>query len=259
MEIECPACSTTFKVDPRPVDWSGEIRFHLACPHCSFEFCHRDCPCGIRGLLQPVRLFEFADKRICSIEEYDCLLPEAQAFAVAFRSVLDQLPKSASEKILGYWHQLKHTPHIWLLHDPKEWNGRGYAQASNYGRSLYFASSICCQAPKELLQSIIAHELGHVLCLALDEPTHFLEPSVLQLKKCEWLVWKLMENWRFDQEGVESWAEQNFEFVDRVPQRRKIQLPANECENRIRTWRSQVLEDLKDEVFSPLLEPYLNK
>ena len=122
---------------------------------------------------------------------------------------------------MRHWQSGNGSPHVWLLEDRKEWKGGGWGATRSRGLSLCVVSTLIGRIPDEHLEVVIAHEFGHMLFIAGGEEHHCPDASGVQsllstfkpdplLKfKREWLVWRLMESWDFDQLAMELWMERN--------------------------------------------------
>jgi hypothetical protein len=224
----CGECGQKYEIRVRSVDSTTSIRFCVLCPN-------SNCNCvlqkksdtkqnpskGNLSYRKPIQLFKYSNDFIVELEDYECSEASATNLANAFEYVLNKIPKIASEKILQHWHKGKGSPHVWILNE-QEWKkgAQGVAATSNDGFSLYFISSFVEFLPKDLLRSLIAHELGHVLFVALGEVNHVSLNGPLnnicettgQRKsvKREYLVWALMEGWGFDQLSLDLHIEERF-------------------------------------------------
>lgn len=258
-EHECVYCGKPFQVIPRPRDWSGDIRGEVQCPHCKNKYGWKSFPTGVRYPARPpVTLFRLNNGREVALEDYECSRDQAEAFAGTFRRAWERLPDAASEALTRHWSVKGDTPHIWLLEDREDWRGRGWAAASTDAQSMYFVSGIAIRMPAEHLQTLAAHELGHILFIASGEETHLRrrhEP--MGNMRCEWLVWQLMTAWGYDQPAAEEWMERNFEDSPGVLRMRVRPLEGTEYEGKNAKWRQDVERDLPDKTFPASLTHYL--
>lgn len=154
----------------------------------------------------------FQNETTIFLEEFQTSINDAREFAVRFREVWEAIPTKCRHAVATHWSGPGGAPHVWLLRDPKEWNGKGWAASLPDGRSLFFAASVIPAIPPEHLKVFIAHELGHILWIASMEPTHLEWPQNAEsMCRCEWLVWQLMKAWGYDQIEAEVWVERHFE------------------------------------------------
>jgi hypothetical protein len=189
-----------------------------------------------------VELLMVGDRQV-PLKGYLCSPEDAKRFAAAFRRAFGRLPESARNTLLEYWARNAPAPEVLLPPGPAFWNGDGWAGSAAQGRVLLISAPICPHIPAEHLETFIAHECGHVLCFAVGEPIHTREkPSI----RAEWLIWKLMAAWGFDQPGAELWSYRYVDILDGVAHVRVE--PRDEAEQRqiIQTQREQHLRHLKD-------------
>jgi hypothetical protein len=219
--IHCLECGQSDTIRVRSVSSTTLIRFQIICRN-------SECGCvlqkktdvnnypskGNLSYRKPIQLFKYSNDFIVELEDYECSEASAVNLCNAFEYVLNEIPKIASGKVLQHWQEGIGSPHVWILNEP-EWKkgAQGVAATSNDGLSLYFLSSFVDGLPKDILRGTIAHELGHVLFIALGEENHKssngsqrdTNQTTRQLNsmKREYLVWKLMEKWGFDQSALD--------------------------------------------------------
>jgi hypothetical protein len=226
-EVFCARCRKKQTIRARSSAWTGDLRTTLACttPGCRnvFEDWKKKdrSTKGAISIMPPVSLLTLPGGDPVVLEEYECSEAEAGRFCELFREVLQQIPAAASDAILAHWQTGSGSPHVWLLKDRKEWGGKGWAASRNEGLSLCVVSTLIGQIPDDWTRTAIAHELGHTLFIAGNEPNHvrppvtldsFVNPAPLDplgSLRPEWLVWRLLEAWGFDQPAFEEWMERN--------------------------------------------------
>lgn len=190
------------------------MRTDLACttPGCRYKFkLAIDQPTrGNVSYRLPVELLTLPDGDQVVLEDYECNEAEAVHFCKLFQETLHRIPTAAREAIMAHWQTGRGSPHVWLLNDRREWRGSGWAATRNRGLSLCIVSTLIGQIPDEHIRTAIAHEFGHTLFIAVNERYH-TQPTTAEDAKFrqEWLVWRLMEVWGFDQPSMEEWMERN--------------------------------------------------
>jgi hypothetical protein len=204
--------------------------------------------------MAPVNLLVIGNRQI-ELADFECTCDQAVCFAQTFRDTLDRLPESAASALLEYWARWPDSPRVSLRASPRSWGGRGWAASTDNGRSIYVAASIAIGIPEEYLQTYIAHECGHALCIAVDEPTHSLGPSI----RAEWLNWLLMEAWEFDQEAAELWTYRWVDESHEVPVIRNEPLDEAVQQQRLRDQRQRLLERLQDKSIPRELRPWIEE
>jgi hypothetical protein len=258
MEIPCPNCSESFPVNPRPSNWTGKARVQIQCRHCQFIFRYGTCPKGAFRDQQRIELPTLNNGRAVALEEYDSTVGEATAFAETFRTAWQRIPVTATAVISAHWAAVHDTPHVWLLNDREEWNGQGWAATKDEGRSLYILSTVAAWIPPEHLQTFLAHECAHILCIATNEPAH-VTPSAQSGHRLpqEWLVWQLMAAWGFDQLGAEVWMEQNTEETGETTRRRTSPLDGEALRQKIAKQHRDIEAHLVDKTIPRQLSAWL--
>lgn len=223
----CPQCKAKHEYVARTLDWTGDLRTDLVCltPGCNNVFeSSKSRLRKTKGHISSrpqVELFTLPDGDMVILEDYDCTEDDAKHFCAVFNRVLARIPRAAREELMRHWQSGKGSPHVWLLENREEWKGGGWGATRSKGRSLCVVSTLVGRIPDEHLEVVIAHELGHMLFIAGNEEHHssgesdiesLLKPAKrdpLLKFKCEWLVWRLMESWKFDQLAMETWMERN--------------------------------------------------
>jgi hypothetical protein len=271
-------CKQTQVVVARSKEWTGDLRTDLRCPT---PGCQQLLGKGsTKGNVSqqpeiPVLLLRNGEQVV--LEDYDCSESDAKLFCDLFASVFNRLPQPARDKLLSHWERGCGSPHIWLLKDRKEWKGNGWAASSPDGYSMYFVSTLVGRIPNEHMQLAIAHELGHLLFIAGGEAHHkaaapivnkffrdassmlaFDEPNVDPLRKyrCEWLVWRLMESWGFDQVAAEVWMERNVIDDKDGIRVRDEPIPDQTSEAKCIAQRNEIEKKLLDMNFPPEFDQY---
>jgi hypothetical protein len=271
----CGTCRRRQKFTARSLEWTGDLRTELACttPGCTAVFEKRGAAGRLtKGNLSShpaVYLLTRPDGDQVVLEDYDCSEPEAAHFCKLFRDVLRRSPSAASEAILAHWQTGGGSPHVWLLKSSREWGGNGWAASSTDGLSLYMVSTLVGQIPDQHIRTTIAHEFGHSLFVAGNEPNHVpAAPSLESMStpapadplskfRQEWLVWRLMVAWGFDQRAMEEWMERNvIQDADGI-RMREHPLGNAEFEGKCIAARKRAEEQLSDMTFPAEFEHYL--
>jgi hypothetical protein len=209
--LDCPLCNKTLEVIPRDNTWTGG-RPEIRCPHCSRKFRWKFFPFGVRVASRPIVPLLAVGGTGIDLEDYETTIEEAQSFTDRFREVWARLPGKCTRILEECWSGPGGAPHVWLLFDPSEWCGKGWAASSGNGRSFFFAANVVARMPSTHLRLFIAHELGHALFITNKEASHIQSPHDAESKcRCEWLVWQLMSAWGYDQIEAEVWMERHFE------------------------------------------------
>jgi hypothetical protein len=257
-DIECPFCEQEFPVRPRDPVWTGTIRRELRCPHCREAFNHRDFPKGIVTNNQRVELITLTNGRHVALEDYDCTVAEATAFAQCFDAAWQHLPREVITTISDYWSDVQDSPHVWLLNNRREWNGCGWAAAEPDGRSMYFLATIAIRVPVEHLRTFVAHECGHILCISMGEPSHAQPMQDLLCRyRSERMVWQLMREWGFDQLAAETWMDQHVDERPDNPELRQQPLEQNVSREKITRQHNEIENRLGPFEIPHELEPFL--
>jgi hypothetical protein len=270
----CGTCGRTQAISARSAESTSEIRTELICPT---EGClnvlerrnkkTRQTKGGLSNR-QPFELFRFANGEIVELEEYECDVTVVGNFRQAFADVWNRIPRIAADEITSHWQTGRGSPHVWILKDRSEWKGKGWAATSPSGLSLYFVSLIVENLNIDQLKTLIAHELGHTLFIALREPNHVppakdprvatspeLQSDGTRKINCEWLVWQLMENWGFDQTALEVHMKRR--FIDDSSGVRLSETPDESSGEHVRDERERIALELKGCLFPKQYEKYL--
>jgi len=202
------------------------------------------------------------------LEDYDCEQGAAQEFCQRFADILNRIPATAKDTLYSYWLKGCGSPHVWLLADRSELkNWQGWAASSSDGLSFYFLSTLLQRIPPSHIELAIAHEFGHALLIAAEEPHHcagsigpgwqfhpLCEDKRL-VQKREWLVWQLMDAWGFDQKAAEVWMEQHtLEGEDGAQLRAD---PLSDAELTCVALREKMESELSDMTFPEEFKKYL--
>jgi len=271
-DVFCPTCGMTLVIAARSIEWSGDLRTSLFCttPGCGKIFeDERKRNRSNKGNIswrQQIPLFSLNIGDEVVLEDYDCSERDAERFCSIFRDVLKRIPICAHDALLAHWQTGKGSPHVWLLEDRKEWNGVGWAASRTQGLSLCIVSTLIGLMPDEFLGAVIAHELCHTLFIAGGESYHcqsrpngnpFMQSPVsdpLCKYRQEWLVWRLMEFWGFDQPSMEMWFERN--VIDDENGIRASETPRTDVEFECLKKREEIETKLKDMVFPSEFQKY---
>lgn len=129
-------------------------------------------------------------------------------------------------------------------------------------------STLVGRIPDQHIRTAIAHEFGHMLFISGNEPNHApVEPSLESILappphdsytklRPEWLVWRLMEAWGFDQPAMEAWMERNtIDDANGITVRQRP-LTDEEFTGNCIVSRKQQEDVLQDMVFPPEFEKY---
>lgn len=224
-KVECPNCQTDFDVKPRPSSWTGRCRTELECPSCHFVFRWKPLPKGAQPDKPKVALRGSNAGPSVFIDDYDVTTEQAEAFATAWQSVWNRLPPTVTALLDSYWSPENGEPHVWLIDDRKEWGGGGWAATRDNGMSFYFLASLVVVAPSEIIDTMIAHELAHAVCLAVREENHVSQSREANVRiRRECIVWRLIESWGFDQNELDAQLEIQFHDDGDVVCRRETPL-----------------------------------
>jgi len=271
-DIQCMSCNTRLNLRARSLEWTGDLRTELKCitPGCTNVF---ETPKkknrktkGNVSSRTPVQLLALPGGNHVVLEDYECSEAEALHFCELFRDVLQRVPSAANESILAHWQTGRGSPHVWLLEDRREWGGRGWAASKTEGLSLCVVATLIGQILDEHIKTAIAHEFGHTLFVAGREPNHaplalksMLDPTPadpLRRMRQEWLVWRLLEAWDFDQPAMELWMERNMIDDENGITMRDSPLSDANFDGKCVADRNRYEELMKDMAFPPEFEKY---
>lgn len=273
--VFCGTCKNWQTLVARSTDWTGSLRTALVCttPGCKNVFesdktKNRATKGNISSRPQ-IFLLTLPGGIDVVLEDYECGEAGARHFCALFNDVLHRLPDVARAALLTHWQSGHGSPHVWLLEDRKEWGGKGWAASITQGLSLCVVSTLIGHMPDEHLTTVIAHELGHMLFIAGGEQHHCpAKPSLADLIdppptdplrkfRPEWLVWRLMEFWGFDQMAMENWMERN--VIDDASGIRFRDQPLCDVEfkGKCIIERNEIEKKLNDMVFPKAFEKYL--
>jgi hypothetical protein len=271
----CAACGQWQDLHLRSLDWTGELWNSVRCstPECGQELIRenqhpRRCKGGVSGC-RPVTLLTLPEADAVILEDYECSATDAERFCSIFSNVLYRIPMVARESIAAHWRTGHGSPHVWLLQNRRRWGGRGWAASTPSGLSFYMVSTLIGSIPQHFIETAIAHELGHMLFIAGREEHHALvvptlkalfdppAPDPLRRYRAEWLVWRLIESWGFDQLAMEEWMERNMIDDDRGIRLRDYQLSDADFQGQCFAVRNSIAEKLRDMIFPVEFEKYL--
>lgn len=257
--IDCPYCGDVFDVVPRDPSWARRQR-RVKCSKCSESFRCKDCLYGTDSDCEPEAvLVEIDERKPISIKEFDCERPTAVLFADLFRQVWDKLPPDARRSIVEHWQTKIDAPAIWITRDDEALNRNSWAHTSPDGYGMRFSEWHVSKLPSDHVQLLVAHELGHTLCIAVEEPSHLAKPTVRELKyRPEWIVWQLMQKWGFDQLATEIWMEQNVEFINGEFSLRSEAKDFAEVRDAIHKEHERIESELADKSIPDCLEKWLS-
>lgn len=230
-KVECPECQTDFEVTPRPATWTGRCRTELECPNCHVAFRWKSLPTGVQPAKAKVALRGSNEDLAVFIDDYDVNAEQAEAFAATWNLVWNRLPPTVTALFESYWSPENGEPHVWLIDDRKKWYGDGWAATGDDGMSFYFLASLVAVAPSEIMDTMIAHELAHAVCLAVREENHVSQSREADVRiKQEYIVWRLIESWGFDQSELDAQMEIQFQDDGNVVCRREtpLEIPPTE-------------------------------
>lgn len=131
-------------------------------------------------------------------------------FAAIFGGVWATVQPEQKERILTYWRKFPGAPLIDLV-----LGHRFPGENEDYGLRLKFNARAVDWAPDEMLASLIAHELSHVLSYAdpnskSSQATMKVRGEVLeQIKEEE--ADALAESWGFDMGKLRSWGNESID------------------------------------------------
>lgn len=258
VEVECPHCRTQFTATPRPREWSGTLRTLIRCPNCQQNFRWRFLPNGVPVNQQPVPIHTSGHGAVVFIDEYDCQFDHALEFAGAWKSSWGRISKAAREKLDLYWVPQYGEPHVWLLSSRSDWGGNGLAATIQHGKSFCFLSSVVVALSKCHLKAMIAHELAHAICVAVGEENHGkknADPD--QRIKQEYIVWRLIESWGFDQRDLDAWMENEFEDDEQGVRRRSVSLGRDPSQTKAHRKREEYEARLRGFHLPEVVMPFL--
>ena len=272
----CAGCKKWQTLVARATDWTGDLRTDLVCttPGCNKALerggGNKRATKGNVSHRENVPLFTFPGRDQVILEDYECSKAEAEHFCQMFRDVLQRIPIPACEALMSHWQTGRGSPHVWLLENRAEWGGNGWAASRTHGLSLCVVSTLIGHIPDEYVKTAIAHELGHTLFIAGGEEHHsppvttlnaLLDPprgDPLRRYRQEWLVWRQIESWGFDQPEMEIWMERNL-IDDSTGIRLRVHpISEAEFEGKCFSDRREIEQLLRDMRFPATFENYLN-
>jgi hypothetical protein len=272
----CGTCGELKSIRAKSADSTAEIRTELICTTdgCSNVLERRTKKVrqtnGNASNRRPIKLFELSNGDVVELEDYECDELVVAEFCRAFTDVLDQIPRKAVNKIMSHWQSGNGSPHVWILKDRKEWRGNGWAATSRNGLSLYFVSLVVQELCFEDLKTLIAHELGHTLFIALNEPNHVPSDEIGEAiagfgqkrdqkrsLRCEWLVWQLMDGWGFAQTSLEVHMERY--FIDNGNEVRLKDTPDEHADEKVRNKKSEIEREFQGITFADQYLQFLSR
>lgn len=149
---------------------------------------------------------------------------DASRFADVFRRTWHTVPLAVRRRLLKHWRTPSDaerpvfSPNIQLLSDWPERGRFGFAACALDGHELRFWGPLADLMPDEVVQSAIAHELGHAYRQALaavTERSGDVAPggSSWATDAEETSVEKLVETWGFDVDARNRWVREHWTEV----------------------------------------------
>ena len=106
-----------------------------------------------------------------TITEYDGERTVAEQFATTFQTVWMRLPEIPRLILAQHWCKTGLT--VLLTDGPPPWRRqKGFASVKPGGGGLCVWSGVLGRIPEPHLQTDLAHELGHMTFMAIDQPGH---------------------------------------------------------------------------------------
>ena len=119
----------------------------------------------------------------------------AERFVINLLAAWERLPELPKIVLQRFWSTYAGHLSVMLTKSPPPWGRQGgFASVCPCGIRLYCWSPVLERIPEEHLKTDIAHELGHMVFIALGEPGH-KRPGY---PKAEWLISDLLDSWRFN-------------------------------------------------------------
>lgn len=155
-----------------------------------------------------------------------------ERFVAAFRSTWCRIPSEDRSKMISWWqwwdgqlsHQLselyrlsgrvgemphaKRTPTIEVLDKHPSW-GNAVAMSHHFGSGMSFRRVVVDVIPDQLLEVLIAHELGHCFLHSLSR----LDFSKFPIDS-EVAVFRQLRRWGFHERKLDNWLEKNRSLVE---------------------------------------------
>jgi len=173
----------------------------------------------------PVELITLTNGTKIEITGYDCDQSDAECFASRFRAALTGLPELARSVLDRCWIEKGLNPV--LTQAPPSW-GRfaGFASASPDATGIHCWSEVLKDVPPDYLEIDLAHELIHMLFLALGEPYH----TKKMVSYSEFLVAAVQEKLDMDLVTVNVWKERHLDLKGGNPKWKPKPLSGREAE-----------------------------
>ncbi len=173
----------------------------------------------------PVELITLTNGTKIMVTGYDCDQADAECFASRFRAAFTGLPELARFVLDRHWIEKGLNPV--LTQAPPSW-GRfaGFASASPDATGIHCWSGVLKDVPPDYLEIDLAHELIHMLFIALGEPYH----TKKLINDSEFLVAAAQENLDMDLVTVNVWKERHLDLKGGNPRRKPNPLYGREAE-----------------------------
>ena len=177
------------------------------------------------------------------ITGYDSKPAGADRFVNNLQAVWGSLPDLPKIVLQRHWSTCVGHLSVILTEAAPPWERqKGFASASPCGVGLYFWSPVLERIPEEHLRTDIAHELGHMVFIALGEPGH-KRPGY---SKAEWLITDLLPHWKFDQVAADEWKERNLDLNDGGPRWKDCPLTEEEYKQQRKDNQDALMKRSKD-------------
>ncbi|GEM_PF-5504447 len=173
----------------------------------------------------PVELITLTNGTSIKIAGYDCEQSDVEHFVIRFRAALIRLPELARSVLNRHW--IEKGLDLVLTDAPPSW-GRfaGFASVSPDATGLHCWSGVLRDIPPDYLEIDLAHELLHMLFLALGEPYH----AQKLVSDAEFLVFAAQEDLNMDIVTVNVWKEQHLHFDSGNPRWKTEPISEREAE-----------------------------